>query len=278
MGKNGIKILLLITVMIMAVPSDAKKLVLLAPDNNNQKVIKRYNRYKHRYRMSSYNSRGFTAVFGVRTNSVMSTDDVEVNVVKKWIQDAAVNDRENRLYFVEIKNKSDDTIYIDKSYCFKIYNNGRRYRYFDPNNQLADTTRRFITIPPHSKRNLSDYKAELINRGKYQEMKITDYPEEFDWDAKSAGVSKGYMHVNEVLSYTEENSPYYRSFVIPYSKDKGFSEYSYMIVNFYMRQLIGSYLPEVYQGVFYSDFSLCGGDKYTITNAEWIDERIPYDR
>ena len=109
MGKNGIKILLLITVMIMAVPSDAKKLVLLAPDNNNQKVIKRYNRYKHRYRMSSYNSRGFTAVFGVRTNSVMSTDDVEVNVVKKWIQNAAVNDRENRLYFVEIKNKSDDT-------------------------------------------------------------------------------------------------------------------------------------------------------------------------
>ena len=109
MGKNGIKILLLITVMIMAVPSDAKKLVLLAPDNNNQKVIKRYNRYKHRYRMSSYNSRGFTAVFGVRTNSVMSTDDVEVNVVKKWIQDAAVNDRENRLYFVEIKNKSVDT-------------------------------------------------------------------------------------------------------------------------------------------------------------------------
>ena len=51
----------------------------------------------------------------------MSTDEAEVNVVKRWVQDVAVNDRDNRLFFVEIKNKSDDTIYIDKGYCFRIY-------------------------------------------------------------------------------------------------------------------------------------------------------------
>lgn len=119
----------------------------------------------------------------MRANSVMSTDEVEVNVVKRWVQDAAVNDRDNRLFFVEIKNKTGDTLYIDKHYCFRIYNNGRRYRYYDPYRDHADPAKRFIAIPPHSKRNLSDYKAELINKGKYNELNILDYPEEFYWNA-----------------------------------------------------------------------------------------------
>jgi hypothetical protein len=261
--------------MVMTLPSFAKKLVIIAPDHNNQKVIKRYNRYKHRDRFMSGAAQGYTAVFGVRTNSVMSTDDVEVNVVKKWVQDAAVNDQDNCLYFVEIKNKSDDTVYIDKGYCFRIYNNGSRYRYFDPKKELANSAKRFIVIPPHSKRNLSDYKAELINKGKYRELKIVDYPEEFYWTGKSAGVFKGRLNVGEVLSFSEDTSPYYRSFLITYSKEKEFSEYSYLTINLYMRQLIGAYFPERYQGCFYSDFSLIGGDKYTITSSEWVGEIRP---
>jgi hypothetical protein len=220
---------------------------------------------------------GYTAIFGVRTNSVMSTDEVEVNVVKRWVQDVAVNDQDNRLFFVEIKNKSDDTIYIDKGYCFRIYNNGSRYRYYDPNMEI-DETKRFITIPPHSKRNLSDYKAKLVDRGRYKELVIIDYPEEFDWTGKSAGVYKGYLHFDEVRTFSEETSPYYRSFLISYSKDKDFSEYSYMIINFYMRQLIGSFYPEIYQGVFGSDFDRIGGDKYTITSCEFVGDRDPYKR
>ena len=277
MRMSCIRILMLFMAMAVAMPSSAKKLVFLAPDKDNQKVIKRYNRYKHRHRSSPHRSVGYTAVFGVRTNSVMSTDEVEVNVVKRWVQDVAVNDQDNRLFFVEIKNKSDDTIYIDKGYCFRIYNNGKRHRYYDPDIE-EDEAKRFIAIPPHAKRNLSDYKAKLVNRGKYKELIIIDYPEEFDWNAKSAGVYKGYLHVDEVRSFSEENSPYYRSFLIPYSKDKGFSEYSYMIINFYMRQLIGSFYPEVYQGYFRSDFDRIGGDKYTITSCEWVGEHDPYKR
>lgn len=277
MKKSCIRILMLIMVMAVSLLSPAKKLVFLAPDKDNQKVIKRYNRYRHRHRTSGYRSLGYTAVFGVRTNSVMSTDEVEVNVVKRWVQDAAVNDQDNRLFFVEIKNKSDDTIYIDKGYCFRIYNNGSRHRYYDPDMEI-DETKRFIAIPPHSKRNLSDYKAKLVNRGNYKELIIIDYPEEFDWNAKSAGVYKGYLHVDEVRTFSEETSPYYRSFLISYSKSKDFSEYSYMIINFYMRQLIGSFYPEIYQGVFGSDFDRIGGDKYTITSCDYVGDRDPYKR
>ena len=269
------KLLLLFVATAIFVPLHAKKLVFVLPDNNNQKVIKRYNRYIHRPRFMSGHSFGYTAVFGVRTNSVMSNDDVEVNIVKKWVQDAAINDQDNRLFFLEIKNKTDKTIYIDRGYCFRIYNNGSRYRYFDPERDDTCSRQRVIAIPPHSKRNLSDYKAELINRGKYSELKIIDYPEEFNWNAKAAGVHKGRLQVGEVVSFSEDNSPYYRSFLISYSKDANFSEYSYLIVNCYMRQLIGSYLPEVYQGNFFSDFNLIGGDKYTITNAEWVGDARP---
>lgn len=278
MKKTGFKILMLIVAMAVAGPSYAKKLVFLAPNDNNQKVIKRYNRYKHRPRYMGGFAMGYTAVFGVRSNSVMSTDEVEVNVVKRWVQDAAVNDQDNRLFFIEIKNKTADTIYIDKGYCFRIYNNGSRHRYYDINSEPADSAKRFIAIPPHAKRNLSDYKAKLIDRGKYKELKIMDYPEEFDWNAKSAGVHKGRLNGGEVVSFSEEHSPYYRSFLISYSKDKDFSEYSYLIANFYMRQLIGSFYPELYKGNFGSDFDLIGGDKYTITSCEWVGDIDRYRR
>ena len=129
-----IKILLLLTATVLSVPLHAQKMVFAAPDKNNQKVVKRYNCYSHNWGYPDMGGRavGYTAVFGVKQNSIMSTDDVEVNVVKRWVQDAAVNDLENRMYFIEIKNKSDKTLYIDKSHCYRIYHDGTRYCYYDP--------------------------------------------------------------------------------------------------------------------------------------------------
>ena len=99
MEKPCLKSLLLLLAMALSVSSYAQKMVLSGPDKNNQKVIKRYNRYHHKTFYSGMSGWpiGYTAVFGVRQNSIMSTDDVEVNVVKKWVQDAAVDDMENRL-------------------------------------------------------------------------------------------------------------------------------------------------------------------------------------
>ena len=45
MKKSCIRILMFVMAMAVAMPSSAKKLVFLAPDKDNQKVIKRYNRY-----------------------------------------------------------------------------------------------------------------------------------------------------------------------------------------------------------------------------------------
>ena len=270
MKQNNIflKSLLFLMAMVMSMQVYAQKMIFAAPDKSNQKVIKRYNRYHHRSGgYSSYGAVGFTAVFGVRTNSIMSTDDVEVNVVKRWIPDAAINDQDNRLYFVEIKNKSDQTIYVDKAKCFRIYNRRNRFCYYDAERDDTSSAQRIIAIPPHATRNLSDYKAVLTKKSKYSELKIIDYPEDFNWDARSAKICEGFLNSDEVRSFPEDASPYYRSFLITYSKEKDFSTYSFLTINFYMRQLIGRYYPELYRD---NDiFERLGADKYTITNCEY---------
>lgn len=269
MKESCLKSLLFLVAMSLSAPLYAQKMEFLGPDKNNQKVIKRYNRYYHKAFAPGTGGMGigYTAVFGVKQNSIMSTDDVEVNVVKRWVQDAAINDMENRLYFIEIKNKSNQTLYIDKSHCYRVYHNGKKYCYYDAERDAERNVNRILAIPPHSKRNLSEYQAKLFKKEKYSELKIIDYPEDFNWDAKVAGVCEGFLDQFEVRSFTEDNSPYYRSFVISYSKDETFSTYSLLTINFYMRQLIGCFYPELYRD---NDiFDRFGGDQYTITNCEY---------
>ena len=255
--------------LVLSIPLYAQEMTNAVPDKKNKKVIKRYNSYQHRSTYSGGEAlpSGYTAVFGVKQNSVMSTDDIEVNVVKRWVPDAAIDDNEHRLYFVEITNKTDQPLYIDKSRCFRIYHDGSKFCYYDPNRDDTCTSQRVIAIPPHSKRNLSDYNAVMINNGNLQELKIVDYPEDFNWDARTAGIYMGYMLRDEVRLFSEDNSPYYRSFQIAYSKDEDFSTYTLLPINFYMRQLIGGFYPELYQKDRF--FERLGGDQYTITNCEY---------
>ncbi len=253
-------------------PLKPLKMIMAMPDKNNTKVIKRYNRYRHRS-PSIFTTRpmasGYTAVFGVKKNSIMSTDDIEVNFVKKWMQDPVYSDMDNRMYFVEIHNKTDQTIYIDKANCFRVYHNGARYRYHSTNENDTISTPRIIAIPPHAKKNLCEYDVVVTEKENtyYPKLKVNDYPEDFHWDARTAGINQGYLRMFEVKSFSEDNSPYYRTYLITYSKESDFSTYTLLPINFYMRQLIGYYYPELYKGVL-GDFERLGGDEYTITNAE----------
>ena len=139
----------------------AQQMVYVGPDQKNQKVIDRYNRCHFRVTLGQTlyrrKSKDFTAIFGVKTNSLMSNDDVEINFLKKWVDNPIYNDKEDRVYFVQIKNKTSDTIYIDRSRCFRTDSDGSKYCYYDPS-KCVDTlsTQRMIAIPPHAKRNLTD--------------------------------------------------------------------------------------------------------------------------
>ena len=179
------------------------------------------------------------------------------------------NDKEDRVYFVQIKNKTSDTIYIDRSRCFRTDSDGSKYCYYDPS-KCSDSlsTQRMIAIPPHAKRNLTDYRWVKNKRSGYVE--IVEYPEEFLWNLDAAGMYEGYVNYDEVKTFTENNSPYYRTFLIAYSKQADFAIYSLATINFYIREIVGWRYPEsIRENVkIVSESRLTGEDKYSITS--WI--------
>ena len=253
----------------------AQKMVYVGPDDKNQKVIRRYNRCHYRLTPAqvllshSGKSKDFTAIFGVKTNSLMSNDDVEINFLKKWVDNPIYNDKEDRVYFVEIKNKTSDTIFIDRSRCFRMDSDGSRYCYYDSlKRQDANSVKRMIAIPPHGKRNLTDYRWVKHKEGNYVE--IVEYPEEFLWNLNAAGMYEGYVCYDDVKTFTEENSPYYRSFLIAYSKQPDFTTYSIATINFYIREIIGWRYPEVIKDEArdITRLRLTGEYKYSITS--WL--------
>ena len=253
----------------------AQKMVYVGPDDKNQKVIRRYNRCHYRLTPAqvllshSGKSKDFTAIFGVKTNSLMSNDDVEINFLKKWVDDPIYNDKEDRVYFVEIKNKTSDTIFIDRSRCFRMDSDGSRYCYYDSlKRQDANSTKRMLAIPPRAKRNLTDYRWVKHKEGNYVE--IVEYPEEFLWNLDAAGMYEGYICHDDVKTFTEENSPYHRTFLIAYSKQPDFSTYSLATINFYIREIIGWRYSEVIRDDIkeISRTRLTGEYKYSITS--WL--------
>jgi len=251
----------------------AQQMVYVGPDQKNQKVIDRYNRCHFRVTLGQTlyrrKSKDFTAIFGVKTNSLMSNDDIEINFLKKWVDNPIYNDKEDRVYFVQIKNKTSDTIYIDRSRCFRTDSDGSKYCYYDPS-KCSDSlsTQRMIAIPPHAKRNLTDYRWVKNKRSGYVE--IVEYPEEFLWNLDAAGMYEGYVCYDEVKTFTENNSPYYRTFLIAYSKQADFATYSLATINFYIREIVGWRYPEsIRENVkIVSESRLTGEDKYSITS--WV--------
>lgn len=269
MRKVLISLSLICTISLMA-QQPLQKLDYVRPDKYNEKVIKRYNRCHFRAALEQpfvkcgIKSKDLTAIFGVRTNSLMSNDDIEINFLKKRIQNPIYNDKEDRVFFVVIKNKTNQTIYIDRSHCFRIDSDGSKYCYFDPENRVdRESRQRMIAIPPHGKKNLTDFRWVKNKTGAFVE--IIEYPEEFLWSTDAAKMYEGYVHYGESKLFTEEDSPFYRSFLISYSKQEDFSTYSLAMVNFYMKEVIGMYYPENYE---YDAVNclLTGDDEYSITS------------
>ena len=81
---------------------------------------------------------------------------------------------------------------------------------------------------------------------------------------------EGYVNYDEVKTFTENNSPYYRTFLIAYSKQADFAIYSLATINFYIREIVGWRYPEsIRENVkIVSESRLTGEDKYSITS--WI--------
>ena len=75
------------------------------------------------------------AIFGIRKESLMSTKDVEMEIIGGIRQ--CEDGRKRYEFNIRIKNKTDHTLYIDKGNCFRLNSDGSFLCYYDGREQLT---------------------------------------------------------------------------------------------------------------------------------------------
>lgn len=91
---------------------------------------------------------------------------------------------------------------------------------------------RIITIPPHSKKNLSEYKEVNVKGNEYKVISDIEHYNMY------LGKEK-FIKENELMMYDETNTPYYFLHRITYSSLPDFSKYSSLTAKVYVKYLIG---------------------------------------
>lgn len=102
------------------------------------------------------------------------------------------------------------------------------------------TNQRFLAIPPHSKKNLTELKQVQIKKKEY---KTISKPESYFFYLNSL---RGILKKNGYISYTEDESPYTIKYIITYSTTQDFSEYSSLYAKLYARYVCGGMYETMY--------------------------------
>lgn len=110
-------------------PADARNAEILSLYNKevtpNEKSVKDKNTY------------GKIVILGIAPTSIMSNEDIEMTFVKEIFVSPEEGSPKYQRYNINLKNKTDKVIYIDKGNCFRIYENGETECYFDATKQLT---------------------------------------------------------------------------------------------------------------------------------------------
>lgn len=131
--------------------SSASKLIEKKPDARNAEIINMYKENCSLVKNIPEHGKKATACYSIweiEPSSVMSNEDIEVKIFRKAVEispsDYAKLGGGNGVsyghiftYLINIQNKTNHTIYVDRGHCFRIQNNGVSYCYF---NQQEQTT------------------------------------------------------------------------------------------------------------------------------------------
>ncbi len=247
------------------------------PDSKNDSLIALYNTPVSYYKNKKSNKKanGLTYKYGMSSTSVLSTDELEINIILNgegsWY---------NAPYVIKLSNKTEDFIYIDLANCFKIYPNGKPVSYYDAKqttissgggsgasiglgavtdaigiggvvgtiangvsvgggrNSSASTVysqQRLLIIPPHSTDNLTEYKSE----GSGKNYRIITNSEKFNIDKDLVWLNKNDLARYEVLNYKETDSPYKLKFILPYSTNENFTDVKRINFELFVQQVFG---------------------------------------
>lgn len=94
---------------------------------------------------------------------------------------------------------------------------------------------RILAIPPHSTKNLSEFKQVQIKKKKYKTISEAEFWSFYLFAQRGIVKKGGYV------SYTEDTTPYTNRYIITYSTSQDFSTYSALNTKVYARYIIGEF-------------------------------------
>ncbi len=255
--------------------------ILRAPASNNTTLIQKYSPEIHiTTKPSKKDSKWFFPVMAVGDSSLLSTEDLEVSILPIVVCNQDQTATYLLRYYLAIKNKTDQTIYIDKAHTFRIYTDGSYKTYYDVNpktiiqggntgiginlggianvlniggimNTLANST----TVEQSGQNSVAEsYSQQRIlaipphataHLSEYKQAHVKGKHYENISDAEFWGFcfhnQRGALKKGEYIQYTEETSPYANKYYITYSRNENFSSYSTLNFKIYTRYIIGEF-------------------------------------
>jgi hypothetical protein len=117
-----------------------KSIIEAKPTVDNTELISRYNQvYEHGERIKDKSKQAVEGycILGVGKNSVLTTEDVEIEIRQEPYEYGQTTMSGKPLYnifwryFVQVHNKTDNIIYIDLANTFRVKKNGETKSYYD---------------------------------------------------------------------------------------------------------------------------------------------------
>lgn len=239
---------------------------LVADDNDSQ---------KRKYSMlpllnvttSNKKSSSFFPIMAFTDSSVISTKDLLITINPNPVKYYEGGWKVKLGYAIQILNKTDAPIYIDRALCFRIDNELNAKSYFDNKTYTVNSGNskgigvafvgiglggssfssnsenfgvdRFLVIGPKAKANLVDYKYIRLSETKAKFKTVSDV--EY-WGFNLASTES--VNQGAVKTYTEKNTPYSNRYFITYLTDPQFS--NKLTVNFelFAKYLVGAEIKQ----------------------------------
>ena len=118
--------------------SSSARYIQKSADERNAELFSLYNKYYSptaKLQKAKGSTKYYMLIFGVKSSSIMSNEDIEMTFVRAV---APLAYRHSHVIcYINIKNKTDKTIYIDRGNCFRILNDGTFYCYYEPTEQTT---------------------------------------------------------------------------------------------------------------------------------------------
>lgn len=252
------------------------------PAENNAELIAQYNKpfYFEEKHHKNKPADNFTPIIGVGTESLLSTPEIEITFVPTYY--LSHYGYQILRTCIEIYNKTDDIIYIDKAQSFRIFNDGSQEPIMSTENvttfsnnssggsiglggiagalgiggAIGSLASSIGVSSGNQNGSSSTYtdtriisipphaKSEL---SVFKEVKMSndEWKELSDYEYFNFSLpkaKKGIVDKGGLTLFDEEQSPYNRRYLITYSSDPNFLDYYQMEFSLFCRAIIGDYI------------------------------------